>query len=390
MIEKRKKVLFIAPQPFFQWRGSPIRVGFNVQALTELGYEVDLLVMPFGDDREIPGVRIHRVPNVLRVKNMSIGPSLIKAIYDIFLFIKAWRLSKIHTYSVIHGVEDAGPIAVIVGRRRKAKVIFEKHSDPGSYKKGPLRNFIMFLYAQVEKFSVRHADAVIGTGPGLVEQAQKIDPDTPAYHIFDIPSSLVEAESTKVEEIRNRLLQWPDELLVTYVGSFAVYQGIDLMFQSMPHVIRKSTKARFVVIGGTKDEIANKQAWLGRRNIEDNVEFLGKIPPDELPNYLAASDVLLSPRTSGTNTPLKLLDYLKAGAAIVACDNVANRLILDESIAMLVPPQPEEFARGICRLLDNKVLRQQLSEKGRELIDQTYNFDEFKRRLGECYSKLDA
>ena len=36
-----QKILFVSPQPFFQWRGSPIRVSFDVQALAELGFEVE-------------------------------------------------------------------------------------------------------------------------------------------------------------------------------------------------------------------------------------------------------------------------------------------------------------------------------------------------------------
>ncbi len=390
MIEDKKRVLFIAPQPFFQWRGSPIRVGFNVQALAELGYDVDLLVMPVGEDRAIPGVKIVRVPNVFRVKNMAIGPSCVKAVYDVFLFFTAWKLARKNRYAVIHGVEDAGPIAVTIAKWTGAKAIFEKHSDPGSYKKGAVKSLIMALYAQVEKFSIRHADSVIGTGPGLVEQARAVGSDTPVYHIFDIPSSLAEAVPERVLAIRQSLLQWPDELLVMYVGSFAVYQGIDLMFRSMPEVIRKSTKARFVVIGGSPGEIAARKAWLGRRNIEENVEFLGMIPPDELPNYLSASDILLSPRIFGTNTPLKLLDYLKAGKAIVAADSTANRLILDEKTAMLVTPLPDEFARCVCRLLDNGVLRGKLGHQGRELLRERYNFNEFKRLLSVCYTALDA
>ncbi|MDA0578448.1 MAG: hypothetical protein O3B24_10165, partial [Verrucomicrobia bacterium] len=62
--QKSKRVLFIAPQPFLEWRGSPLRVSFNLRALTELGYEVDLLTFPFGDAVEIPGAIIHRVPRL--------------------------------------------------------------------------------------------------------------------------------------------------------------------------------------------------------------------------------------------------------------------------------------------------------------------------------------
>ena len=384
----RGKILLISPQPFFQWRGSPIRVGFNAMALSELGYDVDLLVMPVGEPREMPGVRVYRPLNVLRVRNLPIGPSPAKAILDIFLFFTALRLALKNRYAVIHGIEDAGPIAVVVAAITRAKMIFEKHSDPGSYRKGLLRNLVMYLYGKAEAFSIRHADAVIGTGPGLVKQALEIAPNKPAHHIFDIPSSLVEADLEIVKKVRAQLQKEVGELLAIYVGSFAVYQGIDLMFDSMPEVIKKHGRVRFVIIGGTQEEIAQKKAWLAARGIEQNVSFIGKIPPDELPNYLSAADILLSPRIAGTNTPLKLLDYLKAGGAIVASDNEANRLILDETTAMLVNPEPAAFAAGICRLAEDPALRGRLAEKGRSLIDQTYNYGEFKRRLQGCYEKV--
>ena len=77
------RILLISPQPFFQWRGSPLRVRFNAQALAELGYAVDLLVMPVGADLPLPGVTLHRAANIIRAKNLPIGPSLPKAILDL-------------------------------------------------------------------------------------------------------------------------------------------------------------------------------------------------------------------------------------------------------------------------------------------------------------------
>ncbi len=77
-------------------------------------------------------------------------------------------------------------------------LIFEKHSDPFSYKAGYVRNLILRLYAKVEKLTVTHADAVIGTGPGLVDQVLDMGTSTPVCHIFDIPSSLVEPNSGSV------------------------------------------------------------------------------------------------------------------------------------------------------------------------------------------------
>ena len=388
MNDKMRRVLFISPQPYFQWRGSPIRVAFDAQALSEAGWMVDLVVMPVGEDHPLPNVAVHRPMNIFRINKLAIGPSAVKAFLDIFLFCTALKLAFKNRYDIIHGVEEAGAMAVVLGKLRGAKVIFEKHSDPASYKKGFVRNAVMWLYSQVEKFSIRHADAVIGTGPALVEQARKINPRITAHHIFDIPSSLVEAVPEKIAAACAKLERKPGDRIITYVGSFAVYQGIGLMFESIPPVVQARPEARFVIIGGTEQEIAERRAWLAERKSEHAVMFPGKIPPDELPNYLSASDILLSPRTSGTNTPLKLLDYLKAGRAIVACDIPANRLIVDEETALLVPADPDSFAKGIIKLLDNDPLRARLAGSGRRLVDETYNFRVFGERLKNCYDEL--
>ncbi len=387
------RVLFLASQPFFEWRGSPIRLGFDAMSMAQNGEEVDFLTLPVGQRREIEGVRILRAPNLLGIKKIAIGPSLPKFFFDfVFLFQGLGLVCRNH-YDILHGVEDAGFIALVLGRLARAKVVFEKHSDPASYhsKKGAMR-LVMRAYAAVERFVMRHADAVIGTGPGLVEQVNKLAPETPAYHIPDIPSSLAEPDSKGVSEARAKLLGAPDgapgAVVATYVGSFASYQGIDLLFSAIPLALRAAPALRVAIIGGTPEEIAERTAALEKEGLADRVAFVGKIPPDILPCYLSASDIVLSPRVAGINTPLKLLDYLKVGRAIVATDHPANRLILDESSALLTPLTPEAFAEGISSLALDPVRRAALGSRGRGKIDTFYNFNVFKSRLGDVHRGL--
>ena len=388
MIPEMPRVLLLSPQPFFQWRGSPLRVRFNAQALAELGYDVDLLVMPVGEDKQLPGVTLHRAPNIIRAKDLPIGPSLPKAILDIALYFKASALARRRRYHVIHGIEDAGPIAAVLARRHGAKMIFEKHSDPASYKKGFVRNAIMAAYRRVERFSILRADAVIGTGPALVAQAQQIAPGKPVHHVFDIPSSLVEPDPVKTREARARLGLPPDAVLALYVGSFAVYQGIDLLFHAIPAALRQNPNLYFAVIGGSPEQVDVRQTALMDAGLAERVLFPGHIHPDELPHVLAAADVLLSPRIAGGNTPLKLLDYLKAGRAIVACDNPANRLILNESNARLAAPEPAAFAEGVAALAADAALRGRLGAAGHGLYLSTYNYRQFRKRLSDVYRQL--
>jgi glycosyltransferase involved in cell wall biosynthesis len=380
-----KKILLISPQPFFQWRGSPIRVGFNLLALTQLGYEVDLLTLPIGEKREIEGARIIRVANPLCIKNVPIGPSVPKLFFDLLILFKGVSLCLNHRYDVIHGIEEAGIIAVLLAKLFGKKVIFEKHSDPSSYKKGALRNAIMKVYSLVEWTAVRFANAVIGTGAGLVRQVENMGTGTRAFHIFDIPSSLTAPARSEVERLRKELKEQTDEILITFVGSFAVYQGVDLLFASIPHVVFHFPQVRFLIIGGSKSEIIERKAALSKDGIAEKVSFLGKVAPDLLPNYLAASDILLSPRISGVNTPLKILDYLKVGRAILATDVESNRLLVDDKTAVLVAPDPVAFAKGIATLVKNQDKRETIGIAGRHLYETRYTFQQYRKRLAYCY-----
>ena len=384
--DRMKKVLFISPQPFFQWRGSPIRVGFNLQALASLGFQIDLLTLPIGEDRDIKGVNVIRVANPFGVKNIPIGPGLWKVFFDALIFFKGLRLCLTHRYDVVHGVEEAGFIGALLARLIKAKSIFEKHSDPFSYKKGFLKNCILKIYSGVEILAVKMVDAVIGTGPGLVEQVNAMNTTTRAFHIFDIPSSLEEASESAIAEARSTLLTSPDEVLITFVGSFAVYQGVDLMFAAIPNVVKQNRHARFIIIGGTDEQISQRKDLLSQQGVAESVTFLGKISPDILPNYLSASDILLSPRISGVNTPLKVLDYMKAGRAIAATDIPSNRLLLDESTAVLAAPEPAPFGQAISDLVGDAEKRTHMGVASRQLHETTYNFREYCRLLSECYA----
>lgn len=86
------KILMIAPQPFFEDRGTPISVLGRLKALSDLGYTVDLLTYPIGADVSMPGLTIYRTMGLPFIDKVRIGPSLKKALLDIFLLAKAFRM----------------------------------------------------------------------------------------------------------------------------------------------------------------------------------------------------------------------------------------------------------------------------------------------------------
>ena len=79
----------LAPEPVLQPRGTPMSVYHRLRALSALGYAVDLVTYPLGEDIEIPHVRILRVWRPWGMQRIKIGPSAPKLLLDLFLAVVA-------------------------------------------------------------------------------------------------------------------------------------------------------------------------------------------------------------------------------------------------------------------------------------------------------------
>ena len=75
----------IAPEPFFEPRGTPFSEFHRIRALTALGHQVDLVTYPFGQSVSMPGLRVFRSLRPPLVKHVKIGPSLAKIPLDALL-----------------------------------------------------------------------------------------------------------------------------------------------------------------------------------------------------------------------------------------------------------------------------------------------------------------
>jgi len=101
------RTLFLAPQPFFRERGSPIRALRQLEVLSRLGHEADVLCYPFGEDIALPGIRIIRTWRPPGLKDVKVGPSPAKFPLDLALLLRAVRLCRRRRYAVIQAVEEA-------------------------------------------------------------------------------------------------------------------------------------------------------------------------------------------------------------------------------------------------------------------------------------------
>jgi glycosyltransferase involved in cell wall biosynthesis len=293
-----------------------------------------------------------------------------------------------YTYGCVHCVEEAGLIGALIKQFRGYRFVYEKHSDAASYRRGWLINLALRLYELTEALVIQRAD-VIFAGRGLVNQIRAADPAARIQTVDNIPTSRVEPHAPFVKEIRARLGITRDQMLATYVGTFAPYQGVDLLIEAIPLVVQRGQRVKFLIVGGTSAKINAKKRQLAAQGVSEAVTFLKPIHPDVAPHYLAASEILLAPRQSGRTVGTKLLDYARAGRAIVATNHASNRKILTEATGLLVPSTPEAFAEGIIRLAEDPDLRNRLAGNARRIIEGRYNYNCFIQWIKSGYAMMD-
>jgi glycosyltransferase involved in cell wall biosynthesis len=386
------RILMIAPEPFFEPRGTPFSEFHRIRALTALGHHVDLVTYPFGQSVSMPGLRVFRSLRPPFVDHVKIGPSLAKIPLDALLALSALRRALSGRYDVIHSHEEGGLIGAILAMLLRVPHLYDMHSSLPQQ----LSNFafsrsriIKSVFLAIERFMIRRSRVVIVICPSLEETVKAIEPGAQTVLIENAPgSSEDEATPAAAAAVRRSLQLDPSTPVVLYTGTFEAYQGLDLLFAAMAIVRRTRPDARLVLAGGRADQVTKAREQALAAGIEDVTMFAGERPASEIPAYLLAADLLVSPRSRGTNTPLKLYQYLRSGKAIVATRLLTHTQVLSDDTAILTGATPQEYAEGILAGLTDTARAATLGRQARTLAETKYSYDAYLDKTRQACAAL--
>jgi glycosyltransferase involved in cell wall biosynthesis len=379
------RVLLISPQPFFSVRGTPIAVRRLAETLCADGHEVDLLTFPFGEDVSIDGLRILRCRRFPGVRRVGIGFSIAKLLQDVMLAWELWRLGKPWRYDVVHAVEESVYPALLLRRRHRAAVIYDMDSSLADQMAGTHRVFrtLLPITKRIERWAIRSVDLVAPVCPDLAHYAATVRDSRDVVVLHDAPLDGLEA-ADPVEGLWDA--ETGDRCLALYVGNLEAYQGIDLMVDAMGR-LPPDSPIRVVVVGGAKADVERYRSIVSQGGLGGRIRFVGPRPLEALRSVLSEADILLSPRTQGNNTPLKLYSYMDSGRAILATRLRTHTQVLDDSTALLVEPEPRAFARGLVRLAEDEELRRRLAASAKRRVTHNYSLAAFNDRVRDIYPR---
>jgi len=178
--------------------------------------------------------------------------------------------------------------------------------------------------------------------------------------------------------------------VVTYVGFMGSQDGLDLLLQSIEHIVKveKREDTHFVLVGGGT-VIADLQAIIDRNNLHEYVTLTGQVSHEQVAAHLSNADLGVAPDPKNPmndqSTMIKIFEYMAFGLPVVLFDLKEGRRLAGPAALYAVPNDPIDFAKQITTLLDSPELRKELGENGRKRIEEKLNWAVEKVSLIQAY-----
>ena len=389
----------------------PLHSGYTFRTLSilreqrKLGWETFHLTSPKQVNCSVPeedvdGWHFYRTPPVtgLLGKLPGLGQNALMKQLETRLLEIATRLRPqiLHAHSP---VLNAIP-ALRVGRKLGIPVVYEVRAfwedaavDHGTTTEGSLR---YALTRRLETSALRRASHVFTICEGL--RTDIVGRGIPQEKVTVIPNA-VDIESFEPggepDSALKAKLGLSDASVVGFIGSFYAYEGLDLLLDALPLILKHRPEVRLLLVGGGPQDAALK-AQAQSLGLADKVIFTGRVPHDQVQRYYDLIDVLAYPRHSmrltELVTPLKPLEAMAQGRVLVASDVGGHKeLIRDGQTGVLFKAgRADALAQAVVNLLTNTKQLPGMRQAGREFVETERNWKNSVANYSAVYASLVA
>lgn len=387
-------IAMVAATSFPANHGSPASIREMSQELARRGHRVHVITYPWKQDIPVEGVTIHRVAGLGRGSAIAVGPALARPAYDAMLAFLTAEVVRRERLDIIHAHNYEGAAAgwaakVMTGRPLLWNSVTNMVDELPSY--GFLRpvGAARGIGRALDWVAPRLADRITVVTQDLRQFYRS--GGIPDERIHVVPPGVHEGMFERMDGARIRAeLGLGDRPVVIYTGVLNEFQGVENLLEGCARAFRTDTEARLVLMGNivTRAQRDRIIAHLGRLGIAARTVLCGDRPLSDLPHFLAAADVAVVPRPNSPGFPVKLLNYMVAGKAIVAAAGSAKNVEHERN--GLVVPNGDAIAMGaaIARLLADPAMRAHLGAEARRTIPGRYDWASIASSLEAIYDLL--
>lgn len=373
----RRRIAMVAACPFPAPRGSQVLIRDLARALADRGHEVHVVTYPHGESLwSVQGIRLHRVDghglaaprNALSWRKIGLDLGLMRVLYRV---VREERIDVIHAHNY-----EAPLLGYAVRALTGVPVVYHSHNVLGDelayYARGRwARRWAGRLGTLLDAQVPRRADFCIALTPEVEECLRRYG--VPQHRVATVPPGVRLRAASGIE---------PPEtpFTIVYAGNCDGYQDLDVLWEAVAvlRVARPAVEVRLVT---------HESEWA--RHVRPGLATLLAggvarviVAPTflEVRRHLAQAHALVCPRSSWSGFPIKLVNYMAAGRAIVAADGSAKGVVHGETGLTFRNGSAAGLAAALQRLHDEPALRRRLGENARVAARVRYSW---RRAVGQ-------
>ena len=182
----------------------------------------------------------------------------------------------------------------------------------------------------------------------------------------------------------------PSHFIIITTSRLVPKNGVDILIKAAAELkkLLPATSYQLLILGvGPEEEKLKK--LVKALGLEGEVQFLGLVSADELPQFLARADIFVRPsRSEGLGTAF--LEAMALGLPVVGTPvgGIVDFLKDGETGLFCQPEDPRALAEKIKFLMHKPDLRKSLGENGQRLVREKYDWDKIAAQMQEIFIKL--
>ena len=246
-----------------------------------------------------------------------------------------------------------------------------------------------FLMKYLTKFVLRNADVITCDGDHLKNEMIQLGANSENIKMIQFGTDTQKFNPCKKDgDFKANLFSSKSKVVISLRNLYPIY-NVETLIKSIPLVLTIHPDTKFLICGrGTEEDYLKEMANL--LNISNSMKFLNWIPNNDLPKYIASSDIYVSTSLSDGGLAVSTAEAMACELPVVITDFGANREWVEDGVNGFIIPlkDPNSLAEKIIFLLDNEDIRHEFGELSRNVIEERLNYYKEHEKMDDLYIKL--
>jgi glycosyltransferase involved in cell wall biosynthesis len=386
------KILYISSEDMRKEGAGKTHFIEVAQNLVKLGSELLILLPGYQPyDRKNYGLNVCYVPTFRKSILSYLLYEIVSLFYLIFYILK-WRPDVIY---LRQGLFEVFP--PILARLFGVPYIIEKNGImEDEFRSRGFSEIVIKILRLAEEINFRLSDKIICVTEGIKREiVRRYKVNEGKLVVIPNGANIELFRPLDKHGCRRKLGLEEDAFYVGFVGSFAPWQGLEILIEAAKRVKEQGyAQIKHILVGDGEQEPLLRQK-VREYKLEQEIKFTGRVTYEQVVYYINACDIAIAPFTKERNSiigvsPLKLYEYLACGRPVIVSRVGEVKEVIEEGKCgyLFEPGDAEELAKRIIQGYQERDTLQEMGLRGRKLVESKYTWRTTAERIVEVLNEI--